>query len=194
VTDSALAAAPPLSHYVVAAKDSRFTVQAFATGLLSAMGHNPLIGIRDFAGEVNFSPAAPEGNGFHLTIRAASLTVEDDISDKDRREIEQTMREQILEVSRFPEIVYDAPVVAVEKIGESLYSARLDGSLSLHGLTRQVPVTARVAVFGNMLRASGNFVLRQSDYQIRPFTFAGGALKLKDELKFNFEVVARGKE
>jgi hypothetical protein len=45
-----------------------------------------------------------------------------------------------------------------------------------------------------MLRTSGEFVLRQSDYQIKPVTVAGGALKLKDEVKFSFEIVARKRE
>jgi polyisoprenoid-binding protein YceI len=191
VTNSAQPVPASLSHFVIAARDSRFTVQAFATGLLSGMGHNPTIGIRDFSGEVNFNPAALEGNGFHLTIRAASLTVEDDISDKDRREIERMMNEQILEVTRYPEIVYDAPMVRIEKMGDSLYTANLEGSLSLHGVTQRLPVVARIAVFASMVRASGNFTLHQSGYQIKPFSFAGGALKLKDELKFNFEIVAR---
>jgi hypothetical protein len=47
---------------------------------------------------------------------------------------------------------------------------------------------------GAMLRISGEFSLRQSDYGIKPVSFAGGALRLKDELKFNFELVARGQE
>ena len=47
---------------------------------------------------------------------------------------------------------------------------------------------------GEMLRASGDFTLKQSDYQIKPVSVAGGALKMKDELKFSFEMVARKKE
>ena len=41
---------------------------------------------------------------------------------------------------------------------------------------------------------SGDFSLRQSDYGIKPVSFAGGALRLKDELKFAFELVARMQE
>jgi hypothetical protein len=46
----------------------------------------------------------------------------------------------------------------------------------------------------SMLRISGDFTLRQSDYGIKPVSFAAGALRLKDELKFNFEMVARHQE
>jgi hypothetical protein len=44
------------------------------------------------------------------------------------------------------------------------------------------------------MRISGDFSLRQSDYRIKPVSFAAGALRLKDELKFNFELVARSQE
>jgi hypothetical protein len=44
---------------------------------------------------------------------------------------------------------------------------------------------------GESLRASGEFVLRQKDYEIRPPIIAGGVVSIKDELKFSFDVVAR---
>jgi polyisoprenoid-binding protein YceI len=183
-----------LVHYVIDARASRFTVQAFATGLLSSMGHSPTVGIRGFKGEVNFNPEATQGSGFRLSIPTASMSVQDDISDKDRREIERLMNEQIMETARYPEVVYEAPMVSITKLGGFLYSAALDGKLSLHGVTRTHLVMARIAVFGAMLRASGDFTLSQSDYEIKPFSFAGGALKLKDELKFSFEMVVREQE
>jgi polyisoprenoid-binding protein YceI len=178
-------------HFVVDARSSRFTVQAFATGLLSAMGHSPVIGIRTLSGEVDFDAAALQASGFRLSINANSLSVLDDVSDKDRREIERMMNEQVLEVAKFPEILYQAPSITITKQGEALYSAVLNGSLSLHGVTQNQQLTARVAVFGEMLRASGEFRLRQSDYAIKPISVAGGALKVKDELMFSFEIVAR---
>jgi polyisoprenoid-binding protein YceI len=182
-----------LTHFVIDAGASRFTVQAFATGLFSAMGHNPVIGIRNFGGEVNFNSEALQASGFKIAIQAGSLSVQDDISDKDRREIEKLMNEQILETTKYPEIVYEAPQVSVTKLGDSLYSATASGNLSFRGISHNQLVTARVAVFGDMLRASGDFILRQSDYGIKPISVAGGALKVKDELKFSFELVARKK-
>jgi polyisoprenoid-binding protein YceI len=183
-----------LVRYVFDARASRFTVQAFATGILSAMGHNPTIGIRKFSGEVNFDEETVQGSGFHLTIDATSLAVQDDLSDKDRNEIERLMKEQVLETKKYPAIVYDAAVVSITKLGDSLYSAQLDGHLSLHNVTCKQPVTARIALFGTMLRASGEFNVSQSDFQIKPVSFAGGALKIKDELKLSFEIVAREQE
>ena len=33
--------------------------------------------------------------------------------------------------------------------------------------------------------------MRQSDYEIKPVSAAGGTVKLKDELKLSFDIVAR---
>jgi len=180
-----------LIHYVIDPKASRFTVQAFASGMLAAMGHNPTIGIRGFSGEVDFSPDSPEAARFRLRINAGSLSVLDDVSDKDRREMEQMMNERVLEPAKFLEIVYEAPAVSVAKLQSNLYAATLNGNLSLHGVMRAQPIVARVADFGEMLRTSGELTVRQSDYGIKPIAVAGGALKVKDEIKFSFEIVAR---
>jgi polyisoprenoid-binding protein YceI len=75
-----------------------------------------------------------------------------------------------------------------------LCSATLNGQLTLHGVTQSQPITARVTPLGSMLRASGDFTLSQTVYDIKPVSVAGGALKLKDELKFSFEIVARRQE
>ena len=183
-----------LLHYVIDARASRFTVQAFATGILSAMGHNPKIGIRTFAGEVDFNAEASQASGFKLSMKANSLGVLDDISDKDRREIEKMMNEQVLESSKYPDIAYEAPTITVARLDGALYSATLNGTLSFHGITRDQTVSARIAVFDEMIRASGEFSLNQSDCGIKPISVAGGALKVKDELKFSFEMVARKQE
>jgi polyisoprenoid-binding protein YceI len=193
-TAAAQAAETPADRYVIDGRSSRFTAQAFATGMLARMGHNPTIGIRDFSGEMKFNPDKLEAGGFHLLIKSASLSVQDDISDKDLREIERLMKQEVLETSKFPEIIYDAPGISVTKMADALYSGALDGKLTLHGVTRSQPITVRVALFGSMLRASGDFSLDQTDYNIKLVSVAGGALKLKDELKFSFEIVARKQE
>src|SRR5579863_2804801 len=182
-----------LLHYVIDARASRFTVQAFASGILSAMGHNPKIGVRTFSGDVDFDAEIPEG-GLRLSIQAASLSVLDDISDKDRREIERMMKEQVLEVSKYPEILYIDTAASIKPMENSLYSAALNGKLTLHGVTRGQPVSVRIAVYGDMLRVSGDFTMRQTDFDIKPVSVAGGALKVKDELKFSFEMVARKRQ
>jgi polyisoprenoid-binding protein YceI len=179
-------------RYRIDAKESRFTVRAFATGMLSAFGHNPTIAIPDFAGEVCFVPSALQDASLRIVIQAASLVVTDDISKKDRQEIERRMLDEVLEADGFPEIIYDCPRVAsVEKLSYGVYSVALNGELALHGVTRSQPVSARVTVKGDRLRAAGEFSVRQSDYEIEPVSAAGGTVKLKDEIKLSFDISAR---
>ena len=177
--------------YRIDSKRSRFTVRAFAGGMLSALGHNPTIAIRDFAGTAQFSPDNLETASLRISIKADSLTVTDDVSDKDRQEIEQKMREEVLETAKYPEIVFESTSVTGEKIFAGQYRGIINGKLSLHGITRDCAVTSQVIVSEDSLRANGEFTLRQTDYGIKLVSAAGGTIKLKDELKFSFDIIAR---
>jgi len=180
--------------YLIDGRASRFTVRAFASGMLAAMGHNPTVGIREFSGEMSFDPEKIEAGSFRFVVKADSLSVQDDVSDKDRREMERLMNQEVLETAKFPEIRYEASDITVTRVSEMLYSAALNGELTLHGVTRRQPIDARITLLGSMLRASGDFTLDQTDYNIKLVSVAGGVLKVKDELKFSFEIVARKQE
>jgi polyisoprenoid-binding protein YceI len=179
-------------RYVIDAKGSTFTVRASSTGLLSAFGHDPKFAVRDFEGEVEFTPGAPDfaDARVRLKVRADSLQVADDISNKDRQEIERRAHDEVLESDRFPEIVYEALRITGNGTGER-YWVTVNGELTLRGTTRKVPVSARVLLNGSSLRASGEFLLRQSEFDIPPVTAAGGTIRLKDELKCTFDITAR---
>jgi polyisoprenoid-binding protein YceI len=178
-------------HYVIEAKGSKFTVKAFAAGLLSALGHNPTIALPDFEGEIFLNPDAVEQSSVRMVIQSASLNVVDDISEKDREEINRRMHEEVLESDSFPDVVYECSRGSASQTGEGQYWVALNGELTLHGVKRSQPVSARVSVNGNTLRAAGEFSIRQSDYEIRPVSALGGAVKLKDELKLSFDITAR---
>ena len=69
-----------------------------------------------------------------VTVKAASLGVTDDMSDKDRRDIEREMQDSVLESPKYPEIVYDCSRVSVNAPGNGQYSITLQGNLTLHGV------------------------------------------------------------
>ena len=74
-------------------------------------------------------------------------------------------------------------------IGSSQYRVEITGPMTIHGVTNDQTISARVIVGNDRLRASGQFTLRQTDYSIELVSVAGGALKVKDELKVTFDVV-----
>ncbi len=184
-------AATASDRYVINPMVSRFTVRAFASGLLSAFGHNPTFAIRDVSGEAHFNPAAAQQSSLHLVVKTSSLALTDNVSDKDRREIENETRENVLQISTYPEIVYDTSSVQVTNQGNGGYDVVLKGLLTLHGVTQPQAVPARITLTGDLLRAFGELFLRQSQYGIKPVSAIGGGLKVKDEVKFSFDIVAR---
>ena len=105
-------------RYSIETKGSTLTVRAFATGLLSTFAHSPTIAIPDFKGEVFLNPDALEKSSLRLEIDPASLIVTNDISEKDRQEINRRMHAEVLETDSFPEIVYECSRVSAGKIGE----------------------------------------------------------------------------
>ena len=181
-------------RYILDAAASRFTVKAFAGGFLSAFAHNPTVAIREFTGEATVNAGQIESSSLRVSIAAASLQVVGDVPDKDRPEVERTMHDEVLESVRFPEIVYECLRLSANRLSEELYWASLNGDLTLHGVTRPLLVPARITMGSNRLKASGDFTIRQSDYDIKLVSASGGTIKVKDDLKFLFEIVARRQE
>jgi len=126
-----------------------------------------------------------------MTVRPESFEVADDVSDRDKTEIESRMKQEALETAKYPAISFESSSIAVSKLGENSYAAKASGTLSLHGITCPQTIQAQVALNGDTLRAYGEFSLRQTDFGIKLVSVAGGALKVKDELKLSFDITAR---
>lgn len=177
-------------RYTVAAAQGTFTVQAFAAGLLSGFGHDPVVDIRGYTGEVQFVAGSYADASVRIDIQSKSLAVIGDVKEKDRREIEDTMRNDVLEVQKYADITFRSTSVTVSKTSDTRAKARVVGDLTLHGVTRQgLWISAQLESTGDDIRATGGFTLKQTDYGIKLVSVAAGALKLKDELKFTFDLV-----
>src|SRR5262245_17902023 len=87
---------------------SRFMVRAFASGLLSFLAHNPTFAVREFAGQLRWEPGTSEGPGLDVSVRADSLELTDNVRPADREEIEGRMRREVLAVSAYPDIRFQA--------------------------------------------------------------------------------------
>lgn len=182
-----------ITHYTIDANMSRFTLQAFAAGLFSAMGHNPTFIIRKFDGEINLATESLEQSNILIKIDSASIEVTGNMNDKDRQEIECRMRDEVLEVDRFPAIIYRCHRVSGSGAG-SQYWVTLQGDLSLHGVMQQQSISASVILAENSLRSSGSFSVKQTDFDIELISALGGAIRVKDEVKFSFDISARKRE
>lgn len=169
---------------------SRFTVQAFASGMFSFLGHSPTFAVRDYAGEIRLAPGSLSENWLQVTVRADALELLDKVSPADRAEIEGRMRRDVLETAVYPEIRFDAEDMAASRTDQGQYQLRIRGRLSLHGVFNPHEMDARLLVYDDGVRLTGETVLRLSDYRIRPVTALGGSIKLKDPLRLAFDLAA----
>ncbi len=103
------------------------------------------------------------------------------------------MREDVLETIRYPEIIFVSKSVAVNQTGDGEYRVKLIGDLSLHGVTFNQLIDVQMTLNEDSLRARGEFPLQQADYNIKPVSVGAGMLKVKDELRLSFDIVAEKK-
>jgi polyisoprenoid-binding protein YceI len=177
--------APALIAVVTARAESRpidteksvMTVRVYKSGVLSAFGHDHEIAAPIAAGTVDASARHVE-----LRIRAASLRVRDTKgSEKDHAEIQKTMLgPDVLDSERYAEIVFRS--TSAESAGEGAWQVR--GELTLHGTTK--PVVVEVKDNGGHYVGTAN--LKQSDYGIQPVKVAGGTVRVKDEIRIEFDI------
>jgi polyisoprenoid-binding protein YceI len=175
-----------LSQLAAASSDSRkidgphstVTVRVCKSGFLSAFGHNHEIQAPIQSGEVKESDSL----SVELQVDARKLRVLDpEVSEGTRAQIQDTMQGiQVLDVVHFSEIRFQS--TAVEPKGPDHWIVH--GSLALHGKDR--PVAVEVTLKGEHYR--GSATLKQTDFGITPVTVAGGTVKVKDEVKIEFEI------
>lgn len=159
---------------------SSMTVRVLKAGLFSAFGHEHEVNAPIEQGSFREDHPSVE-----LVVDARKLRVMDkDVSDKDRAEIQETMLgPKVLDSQQFPEILFRS--TQLDRLGEGKWL--LHGDLTLHGQTR--PVVVKVE--GQNGRYRGSAELKQKDFGITPVTVAGGTVKVKNELRIEFDIVGQ---
>jgi polyisoprenoid-binding protein YceI len=181
----------PRVQYLADTRASQFTVQAFAAGMIAVVAHSPKIAIRDWSAEVQFVPDSLKDASLRVRAKTASFDVLDELRDDDRRKLQRVMTDEVLEVGRFPEFMFESSSISAEMEKQDIYRVNVTGNLTLHGITNSHTFFAQVAFGVDTFRAHGGFTLLQTDYGIKVASIAGGTLKLQDELKCSFYVLAR---
>jgi polyisoprenoid-binding protein YceI len=179
--------------YKIVPAESNLSVFVAKAGLFSAYAHDHNIGVKSFSGSITVPDSGATGGALALDIEAKSLTVLDQkVSDKDRAEIASSMHSAVLESEKYSKITFKSVSVSgLKQTGESGYSFTVNGDLTLHGATKRIAVPISATITPQQLRATGKYTLRQTDFGIKPYSAAGGAVKVKDEVVINFSIFAR---
>ena len=164
------------------AKQSTVTVRVFKSGVFRAFGDDHTIDAPLAGGTIDDS-ATP---GVSLAIDVRTMRVRDPgLSPDDRADVQTRMLgPDVLDADRFPQIRFRS--TTVQKGEGDRWSVR--GELEVHGQTRQVTVS----VIPNDGHYKGSASFKQSEFGIMPISIAGGTVKVKDEIKIDFDIVAAG--
>jgi polyisoprenoid-binding protein YceI len=177
----AVSAALGAENRPIDAERSTLTVFVDKSGLLSAFADDHIISAPIASGSISFeAPLAVE-----VRVRSANLKVLDPkLPAEKRAEVQARMLgPEVLDSGKFPDITFAS--TAVESVGADRWMVA--GRLTIHGETR--PTTFSVVRQDGRFR--GTVALKQRDFKIEPISILGGTVRVKDELKVEFDVVAR---
>lgn len=156
-------------------------VFTYKEGALSALAHDLEIAVGRFTIEITDDQAVD------ATFDASSLTVlhaikdgrPHDMGEGDKKKIQRTIADDVLDARRYPEIRFRAAKPSAAGDGFALA-----GELTLHGKTRPVAVKTQL-VNG---RQVAKVTLHQLDFGIKPFSAMLGTLKIKPDLEVRVSV------
>jgi polyisoprenoid-binding protein YceI len=174
---SLLGVVPAPAQQTIDSAKSVMSIHVSKSGVLSAFGHDHDISAPIARGEVDTKARRVE-----LRVHSEALRVRDkDTSEKDRAEIQKNMLgPEVLDAARYPEIAFRS--TAAEPAAAGAWTVR--GDLTLHGQTRPIAVEVQ--------EKNGHYVgaarVKQSDFGIKPVKVAGGTVRVKDEVRVEFDI------
>jgi polyisoprenoid-binding protein YceI len=157
-------------------------------------GHDHHVAARALSGAVEVDPSDWSRSTVSLEFRSGALRVlEADEPPADVPEVQRVMLSpRVLDAERFPTVAFRSTRVTVHSADGGSGDLRIEGGLTLHGITQPVVVPVRVTMDpSGGLEAQGTCRVKQSAYGIEPPTAAGGTVRAKDEVIVRFQVKAR---
>jgi polyisoprenoid-binding protein YceI len=185
--------------YKVDGAASTLHVLVYRGGAMARLGHNHVLSTQSVTGTVLLSREFQKSH-VDLTVPVASFVVDDakarsaegedfaadvpaDAREGTRRNL---LREEVLDAEHFPVITMRSIAIAGARA-----SPQITMRVSLKGSARDIVVPVTLKEEGARITATGQFELKQSDFGMKPFSVALGALQVQDQLKIRFSLVCR---
>ena len=186
-------------EFQVDAAGSLLTIQVYKGGPLSRAGHNHVIASHTLKGVV-YVPEDPTRASFDVHIPVEELVVDEDelrteagpdfppgVPDDARLGTKRNMLgEALLDADRYPEIVLQSE--AMQRGPEGLQA---QVRVIVRDRATSVIVPLKHEIHGDELRVDGAIALKQTDLGLTPYSLFGGALRVEDEIKVRFTILAR---
>jgi polyisoprenoid-binding protein YceI len=188
---------PEGQRFMVERDASEVRIVVYPAGSLARFGHPHVIGGAVIDGEVRLAEPFHE-SALRLRIDLDALEVDrpewrseegfdPDMSSSAIEGTRDNLRSaRVLDIERHPEII-------IESIGINgpRWQPDIELRIGLRGQSRALTVPVALEIEDQQLTATGRFTLRQSDFDIEPFSAAGGNLQVADDILIRFRIVAR---
>ena len=115
-------------------------------------------GFRDFAGTIDFDPAAPTNSTIEVTIQTSSIFTDSD------RLTGHLKSDEFFDVANIPTAVFRSTAIAEGGAGEATHT--ITGDLTLHGVTKSISFPATVSVSAAEVAATSEFAIDRQDFGI----------------------------
>ncbi len=159
------------------------TVYVGKEGLFAFAGDNHQVRVPIASGSLTEEPTT-----LQVTVDAAKMQVLDPPSRRGKVQANM-LGPQVLDVAKFPTIVYRADSVRISpqppKAGSPSSLWTIEGSLTLHGQTHPVVVSAERL---DARRFTGSAIVKQTAFGITPIKVAAGSVRVKDDVRVVFDV------
>jgi polyisoprenoid-binding protein YceI len=168
------------------APGSKMTLEVYKTGLMSGKKH--VFEFTRFQGTLAYDAAQPEASRVELAINAASIECKDTwLSESDRKKVmDLTLGAEMLDVRRHPTIRFSS--TAITNLGGNRYQAA--GLLTIRGVSKPVSIDLTATETGGKLQLSGKATIRLKDYNLKPPSAVLGAIGTRNEMLFEFTLLA----
>ena len=185
-----LLGAPATVTYNLDASQSKFMAHANAGGLLWFKGKDHHLAAQEFTGQVEITPDAITPASLRLVVKAASLQETGaEFTQPQKEIINKELREIVLHPDRYPDITFQSTNVTVKDLGR--HEVRIDGNLTLHGVTKRITIPAVVTLSGDTMRAVGEFSIDRDDFGVKATSAFHGLVRVRNKVKFEFDIVGR---
>ncbi|HJP91647.1 MAG TPA: YceI family protein [Pyrinomonadaceae bacterium] len=178
--------------YGLDASRSKFIAHAHRGGLLWFKGHDHLIGVPEFTGEARLDPNLLANCSLQITAKTASMAeTSSDFTDAQKKIINKELHDIVFLPDQYPEIIFKSTSVSGKVDGNNQYDLKIEGNLTLNGVTRPIKIPTKVIVSGNDLRAQGEFGIDRSDFKVKATSAVHGLVRVRDHVDFTFDIVGR---
>ncbi|HZF38532.1 MAG TPA: YceI family protein [Blastocatellia bacterium] len=178
--------------YTIDLSRSRVTATLTQEGFIARRYPTHRVEVKNFGGKIEVSERNETRIAVEVEAEAKSLTNADEgMTEFERREFHNVLNNLVLESDKFPKIKFVSVSISdARKSGETRIFT-LNGDLTLRDATKRVSFPVTVTISKDQLRASGEAELKQSDFGIKPYSGKLGMIKIGDDVKINFEIVAK---